>query len=98
MSKKPFLLETKDFPTNFWKIKKSYVTLCCNIAIILNNIQLMCTRERALELGQTLEKVEAAEREIAAYEKEHGKPMNKTMQAVFMLSGLVEVYDKSLYL
>lgn len=70
----------------------------CNIAIILYNIQLMCTRERALELGQTLEKVEAAEREIAAYEKEHGKPMNKTMQAVFMLSGLVEVYDKSLYL
>ena len=58
----------------------------------------MCTRERALELGQSLEKIEAAEREIAAYEKEHGKPMNKTMQAVFMLSGLVEVYDKSLYL
>ena len=58
----------------------------------------MCTRERALELGQSLEKIEAAEREIAAYEKEHGKPMNRTMQAVLMLSGLVEVYDKSLYL
>lgn len=26
----------------------------------------MCTRERALELGQSLEKIEAAEREILA--------------------------------
>ena len=58
----------------------------------------MCTRERALELGQSLEKIEAAEKKIAAYEKEHGKPMNKTMQAALMLKGLVEVYDKSLFL
>lgn len=29
----------------------------------------MCTRERALELGQSLEVIEAAEKEIAAYEK-----------------------------
>lgn len=70
----------------------------CNIAIILYNIQLMCTRERALELGQTLEKVEAAERKIAEYEKEHGKPMSNTGKAMLMLSGLVEIYDKSLFL
>lgn len=58
----------------------------------------MCTRERALELGQSLEKIEAAEREIAAYEKEHGKPMSNTGKARRMLRGLIEVYDKSLYL
>lgn len=58
----------------------------------------MCTRERALELGQSLEKIEAAEREIAAYEKEHGKPMSETGKARRFLRGLVEVFDKSLYL
>ena len=58
----------------------------------------MCTRERALELGQTLEKVEAAEREIAAYEKEHGKPMSETGKAIRMLSGLLDVYDMTLLL
>lgn len=51
-----------------------------------------------MELGQSLEKIEAAEKKIAAYEKEFGKPMSKTMQAAFMLSGLVEVYDKTLLL
>ncbi len=58
----------------------------------------MCTRERALELGQCLERVEQAEREIAAYEKEHGKPMSPTGKASLMLSGLLEVYDKTLLL
>lgn len=58
----------------------------------------MCTRERALELGQSLEVIEAAEKEIAAYEKEHGKPMSKTGKAMRMLRGMVEIYDKSLFL
>lgn len=58
----------------------------------------MCTRERALELGQSLEVIEAAEKEIAAYEKEHGKPMSKTGKAILMLQGLLDVYDKSLLL
>ena len=58
----------------------------------------MCTRERALELGQKLEIVEDAERRIAEYEKKHGKPMSKTGQAMWMLRGLVEVYDKTLLL
>jgi len=58
----------------------------------------MCTRERALELGQKPEIVEDAEKRIADYEKEHGKPMNRTMQAALMLRGLIEVYDKSLLL
>lgn len=58
----------------------------------------MCTRERALELGQKLEIVEDAERRIAEYEKKNGKPMNRTMQAALMLRGLIEIYDKSLLL
>lgn len=58
----------------------------------------MCTRERALELGQSLEVIEAAEKEIAAYEKEHGKPMSKTGKAALMLRGMVEIYDKTLFL
>ena len=60
--------------------------------------RIMCTRERALELGQKLEIVEDAERRIAEYEKKHGKPMNRTMQAALMLRGLIEIYDKSLLL
>ena len=51
-----------------------------------------------MELGQKLEIVEDAERRIAEYEKKHGKPMSKTGQAMWMLRGLVEVYDKSLLL
>lgn len=58
----------------------------------------MCTRERALQLGQEHEVVEDAERRIAEYEKKHGKPMSKTGQAMWMLRGLVEVYDKTLLL
>ena len=60
--------------------------------------RIMCTRERALELGQKLEIVEDAERRIAKYEKKYGKPMSKTGQAMWMLRGLVEVYDKTLLL
>ena len=41
---------------------------------------------------------EDAERRIAEYEKKHGKPMNRTMQAALMLRGLIEIYDKSLLL
>ena len=77
-------------------------------AIVANNdylciavykiFRIMCTRERALELGQKLEIVEDAERRIAEYEKKHGKPMSKTGQAMWMLRGLVEVYDKTLLL
>ena len=77
-------------------------------AIVTNNaylciavykiFRIMCTRERALELGQKLEIVEDAERRIAEYEKKHGKPMSKTGQAMWMLRGLVEVYDKTLLL
>lgn len=51
-----------------------------------------------MELGQKPEIVEDAEKRIADYEKEHGKPMNRTMQAALMLRGLIEVYDKSLLL
>lgn len=58
----------------------------------------MCTKERALELGQKIEVIEDAEKRIAAYEKEHGKPMSQTMQAALMLRGLIEVYDKTLLL
>lgn len=58
----------------------------------------MCTRQRALELGQKPEVIDAAEKEIAAYEREHGRPMSRTGQAMRMLKGLVTVYDKSLYL
>ena len=64
--------------------------------IITKNETTMCTRERALALCQKIEVIEDAERRIAEYEKKHGKPMNKTMQASLMLRGLVEVYDKSL--
>ena len=64
--------------------------------IITKNETTMCTRERALALGQKIEVIEDAERRIAEYENKHGKPMNKTMQASLMLRGLVEVYDKSL--
>ena len=46
--------------------------------------RIMCTRERALELGQKLEIVEDAERRIAEYEKKHGKPMSKTGKAMWM--------------
>ena len=63
-------------------------------AIVANNaylfiavykiFRIMCTRERALELGQKLEIVEDAERRIAEYEKKHGKPMSKTGQAMWM--------------
>ena len=38
----------------------------------------MCTRERALALGQKIEVIEDAERRIAEYEKKHGKPMSRT--------------------
>ena len=79
-----------------------------SFAIVANNaylctvvykiFRIMCTRERALELGQKLEIVEDAERRIAEYEKKHGKPMSKTGQAMWMLRGLVEVYDKTLLL
>ena len=58
----------------------------------------MCTRERALQLGQKIEVIEDAERRIAKYEKKHGKPMSKTMQGALMLRGLLEVYDKTLLL
>ena len=58
----------------------------------------MCTRERALELGQKLEIVEDADIRIAEYEKKHGKPKSKTGQAMCRLRGLVEVYDKTLLL
>ena len=58
----------------------------------------MCTRERALQLGQKIEVIEDAERRIAEYEKKHGKPMNRTMQVALMLRGLIEVYDKTLLL
>lgn len=58
----------------------------------------MCTRQRALELGQRPEVIDAAERRIAAYEREHGKPMSRTMQAAWMLKGLLDVYDKTLLL
>ena len=64
------------------------------LAIVANNaylriivykiFRIMCTRERALELGQKLEIVEDAERRIAEYEKKHGKPMSKTGQAMWM--------------
>ena len=77
-------------------------------AIVANNaylciavykiVRIMCTRERELELGQKLEIVEDAERRIAKYEKKYGKPMSKTGQAMWMLRGLVEVYDKTLLL
>lgn len=67
-------------------------------ALFYNAFRIMCTRERALELGQKLEIVEDAERRIAEYEKKHGKPMSKTGQAMWMLRGLVEVYDKTLLL
>ena len=66
--------------------------------IVYKIFRIMCTRERALELGQKLEIVEDAERRIAEYEKKHGKPMSKTGQAMWMLRGLVEVYDKTLLL
>ena len=65
---------------------------------VYKKFRIMCTRERALELGQKLEIVEDAERRIAEYEKKHGKPMNRTMQAALMLRGLIEIYDKSLLL
>lgn len=58
----------------------------------------MCTRQRALELGQKPEVIDAAEEKIAAYENEHGKPMSRTMQAALMLKGLLDVYDKTLLL
>ena len=66
--------------------------------VVYKIFRIMCTRERALELGQKLEIVEDAERRIAEYEKRHGKPMSKTGQAMWMLRGLVEVYDKTLLL
>ena len=66
--------------------------------VVYKIFRIMCTRERALELGQKLEIVEDAERRIAEYEKKHGKPMSKTGQAMWMLRGLVEVYDKTLLL
>ena len=56
----------------------------------------LLSRERALALGQKIEVIEDAERRIAEYEKKHGKPMSRTGQAMWMLRGLVEVYDKSL--
>ena len=52
--------------------------------IVYKIFRIMCTRERALELGQKLEIVEDAERRIAEYEKKHGKPMSKTGQAMWM--------------
>ena len=66
--------------------------------IITKNETTMCTRERALALGQKIEVIEDAERRIAEYEKKHGKPMSRTGQAMWMLRGLVEVYEKSLLL
>ena len=66
--------------------------------VVYKIFRIMCTRERALELGQKLEIVEDAERRIAEYEKKHGKPMGKTGQAMWMLRGLMEVYDKTLLL
>ena len=65
---------------------------------ITNHFINMCTRERALQLGQKIEVIEDAERRIAEYEKKHGKPMSKTMQGALMLRGLLEVYDKTLLL
>ena len=58
----------------------------------------MSTKEKALALGQDPEVIKDAERRIAAYEKEHGRPMSKTMQGALMLRGLLEVYDKTLLL
>ena len=66
--------------------------------VVYKIFRIMCTRERALELGQKLEIVEDAERRIAEYEKKHGKPMSKKGQPMWMLRGLVEVYDKTLLL
>ena len=51
-----------------------------------------------MQLGQRLEVIEDAERRIAEYEKKHGKPMSETGKAMWMLRGLVEVYDKTLLL
>ena len=64
--------------------------------VVYKIVRIMCTRERELELGQKLEIVEDAGRRIAKYEKKHGKPMSKTGQAMWMLRGREEVYDKSL--
>lgn len=58
----------------------------------------MCTRQRALELGQKPEILDAAEREIAEYRRRNGKPMSRTMQSAKMLRGLLDVYDKTLLL
>ena len=66
------------------------------IVVYKKTFRIMCTRERALELGQKLEIVEDTERRIAKYEKKYGKPMSKTGQAMWMLRGRKEVYDKSL--
>lgn len=65
---------------------------------ILEYITVMSTKEKALALGQDPEVIKDAERRIAAYEKEHGRPMSKTMQGALMLRGLLEVYDKTLLL
>ena len=78
------------------------VLLCllyfCKHKTILEYITVMSTKEKALALGQDPEVIKDAERRIAAYEKEHGKPMSKTMQGALMLRGLLEVYDKTLLL
>lgn len=55
-------------------------------------------KRKSLTARPKLEVVEDAERRIAEYEKKHGKPMSKTGQAMWMLRGLVEVYDKTLLL
>lgn len=70
----------------------------CKHKTILEYITVMSTKEKALALGQDPEVIKDAERRIAAYEKEHGKPMSKTMQGALMLRGLLEVYDKTLLL
>ena len=70
----------------------------CKHQTILEYITVMSTKEKALALGQDPEVIKDAERRIAAYEKEHGRPMSKTMQGALMLRGLLEVYDKTLLL
>lgn len=58
----------------------------------------MCTRDRALQLGQKTEVLDQADKEIAEYERIHGKPMSKAGVAMRYLSGLLDVYDKTLLL
>ena len=50
------------------------------------------------EQEEERKRLEYAEMKIAEYERIHGKPMSKTMQAAWKARGTIIVYDKSLYL